>query len=413
MTTGVEIRRYRPRVESSFARLECHRDLSNGDIHWERHAGNITHVFGRSAAARIADPADPRRVYRWLIEEQADAHGNLVAYTYAREDLLGVPAGSLPEAGRLASPAAEANVHLKRVQWGNRHPGSPGDWLFELVVDYGDHDPVHPDPQPDRPWTLRTDAHSSFAQDLMSQPATCRRLLMFSTYAQPGQTPVLLGAHEFTYRERPAGSELVTVTYRGYRDAAGEDPQTMTLPPVEFDYTQTGPPGSPVDVADTGHAGGTPGRWPLGTSGWRLKATASAGCSAMTGGRCATNAISARGVSVARSRWRSGRRSPTGAPPHRRFRVRSATRGLPCSRLRTPPPTSNATRRATGHHSLRSRARRWGWAARWRARSTSTATGAQTCCSLPPAVRAGIASSALTDGRHRQTPTSNPTRSVR
>ncbi|MGW9036845.1 SpvB/TcaC N-terminal domain-containing protein, partial [Streptomyces sp. NPDC055721] len=77
-----EITSYRPRTEGLFARVERWREHATGDTHWRvTSRENVTSVFGRDPAARVADPADPARVFRWLLEETADDRGNLARYT--------------------------------------------------------------------------------------------------------------------------------------------------------------------------------------------------------------------------------------------------------------------------------------------------------------------------------------------
>ncbi|ABW12042.1 hypothetical protein Franean1_2612 [Parafrankia sp. EAN1pec] len=54
------------------------------------------------------------------------------------------------------------------------------DWLFEVVVDYGDHDAETPTPAPDRPWPCRDDPFSSYRSGFEVRIyRLCRRVLMF------------------------------------------------------------------------------------------------------------------------------------------------------------------------------------------------------------------------------------------
>ena len=76
------IQRYRPRVEGLFARIERWRDLGSGETHWRTiTSGNVTTIYGATAASRIADPADPARVFSWLICESYDDTGNAASTT--------------------------------------------------------------------------------------------------------------------------------------------------------------------------------------------------------------------------------------------------------------------------------------------------------------------------------------------
>src|SRR5207244_11155783 len=62
------IRRYRPRIEGLFARIERWTAAETGETHWRSISReNITSLYGASAESRIADPDDPRRVFRWLL----------------------------------------------------------------------------------------------------------------------------------------------------------------------------------------------------------------------------------------------------------------------------------------------------------------------------------------------------------
>ncbi len=52
--------------------------------HWEaRMADGTLLVFGESSLARISDPADVSRVFRWLLESEIDTRGNTIRYRYA------------------------------------------------------------------------------------------------------------------------------------------------------------------------------------------------------------------------------------------------------------------------------------------------------------------------------------------
>ena len=54
------VRRYRPRIEGLFARIERWRHKKNGDIHWRSISkDNITTLYGKDNKSRIFDPAEP------------------------------------------------------------------------------------------------------------------------------------------------------------------------------------------------------------------------------------------------------------------------------------------------------------------------------------------------------------------
>ena len=117
---------YRPRVEGLFARIERWRDLGTGETHWRRsRSANVTTVYGATAASRIADPADPSRVFSWLISATYDDTGNAAVYDYVAEDSAGVDTARPSESNRTAR-SRSANRYLKRIRYGNREPWRPG-----------------------------------------------------------------------------------------------------------------------------------------------------------------------------------------------------------------------------------------------------------------------------------------------
>ena len=81
------VRRYRPRVEAGFARIERWEDTATDDVHWRTVSkDNVTSLFGQTPASRIADPGDPARVFSWLLDLSFDDRGNAISYEYKAED---------------------------------------------------------------------------------------------------------------------------------------------------------------------------------------------------------------------------------------------------------------------------------------------------------------------------------------
>ena len=80
---GAEYRfsRYRPRIEGLFARIERWTNQATGETHWRSITrDNITTLYGKTAESRIADPADPTRIFSWLICQSYDDKGNAIVY---------------------------------------------------------------------------------------------------------------------------------------------------------------------------------------------------------------------------------------------------------------------------------------------------------------------------------------------
>jgi RHS repeat-associated protein len=236
---GEQVHRYRPRNEAAFTRIERLTDLATGAVHWRTVTrDNVVRVFGRSEGHRVADPGDPRRVLRWLIEEAADDRGNLIVYRYRREDLSGVDPTAAHEGTRTAA-SAPAQRYPERILYGNEVPFERGGWHFEVVFDYGDHDADQPGVEPSGEWPVRADPFSNCRGGFELRTwRLCRRVLMFHRFGELGATPYLVRSTDLGYDERPTVTLLTSVTQRGYvRDADGEPYRSRALPPLEVTYT--------------------------------------------------------------------------------------------------------------------------------------------------------------------------------
>lgn len=125
MVAGVfyRIDRYRPRIEGLFARIELWTDIQTNVTYWRSiSAGNVTTVYGRDGQSRIADPADPSRIFSWLICEMSDDRGNAAVYEYVHEDSSGVGLSQTNEQQR--TPASRDGGQGVRIR--GRHT-----WLRE------------------------------------------------------------------------------------------------------------------------------------------------------------------------------------------------------------------------------------------------------------------------------------------
>jgi hypothetical protein len=209
---GYKIRRYRPRIEGLFARIERWTEVATGEIHWRSITrDNVTTLYGKDNSSCIFDPADPdpahpTRIFSWLICESYDDKGNAIVYEYAAENDDNVDRGLANERNRVRT----ANRYIKRIKYGNRvsrlvQPDLVlAEWLFEVVFDYGeghyekvDLDPSQPEAEqhrfsrasasPDLPWDAsergweaRPDPFSSYRSGFEVRTyRRCRRVLMF------------------------------------------------------------------------------------------------------------------------------------------------------------------------------------------------------------------------------------------
>jgi Salmonella virulence plasmid 65kDa B protein len=107
--------RYRARDEAPFARIERWTNLHSAEIlWWSISRDNITTLYGSTAESRIADPADPTRVFSWFIGESFADKGSAIPYTYAPEDSASVDTYQAHRRNRTNASRA-AQRYLKRI----------------------------------------------------------------------------------------------------------------------------------------------------------------------------------------------------------------------------------------------------------------------------------------------------------
>ncbi len=241
------VERYRPRVEGPFARIERWTGTAAGEVFWRSITReNVITLYGRDPAARIADPADPARIYSWLACESYDDRGNAMLYQYQAEDSQGVDLARIEE-GQRTPLSRSANRYLKRICYGNRTPRQPGenlslrsDWMFEVVFDFGDHPADNPQPLPSQPWPVRQDAFSTYRAGFEVRTyRLCRRVLMFHHFpAEAVGDDCLVRSLDLEYSEDPVASFITSAVQSGYTLTAPNVYLKESLPPVEFGYTQ-------------------------------------------------------------------------------------------------------------------------------------------------------------------------------
>lgn len=233
-----KICRYRPRIEGAFTRIERWEHADTGSTHWRTISGhNVMHIFGRSPDCRIADPADPLKVYSWMLEESSDGKGNLIRYVYKKENCDGIERSRVEEKNR----SVDANRYLKRIYYGNKHPFVQGEWLFQIVFDYGEHDLGAPSADEQREWLVRKDAFSSFRPGFeLRTYRLCRRILTFHQMEALGDRPYLVRSDDLGYAERTDATLLTDFTRKGYKkDPDTGSLSTKSMPPIELEYSKT------------------------------------------------------------------------------------------------------------------------------------------------------------------------------
>lgn len=187
---GYMVRRYRPRIEGLFARIERWTS-DGGDVHWRSISkDNILTVYGRDEQSRIFDPEDESksRIFSWLICESYDDKGNAIVYIYEAENEKRIDLSQANESHRFRT----ANRYLKRIKYGNCDPllldenktsfrkphieqtdFSLVNWMFQVVFDYDEnhceepseaeqHTIIHASSTAGRTWPCRPDPFSMY-----------------------------------------------------------------------------------------------------------------------------------------------------------------------------------------------------------------------------------------------------------
>jgi RHS repeat-associated protein len=248
---------YRPRIEGLFARIERWVNLQTEGSHWRSVSrDNITTLYGATSDSVIVDPMDPTRVFSWKICQSYDDKGNVILYSYKAENSAGVHLAQANETNRTDIVRA-TNRYLKRIRYGNRISHliqadlSPGDWMFEVVFDYGEHDQDNPTPNDVNPWICRNDPLSSYRAGFEVRTyRLCQRVLMFHHFAEEtaiGQN-CLARSTDFVYRDsrgnpddskkgNPLASFISSTTHSGYKRQANGTYLKKSMPPLVFQYT--------------------------------------------------------------------------------------------------------------------------------------------------------------------------------
>lgn len=248
------IKRYMPRIEGGFARIE--KINEQGNVYWKvTSKDNVVSIFGKTAPARIADPTNPAKIYKWLLEFSYDDKGNCFQFAYEKEDAIVKIPEKLNEKNRRNGIAKYTNAYLKRIKYCNkvhfdRSTLNASGWenveyLLELVLDYKKIKSVNPQPG-DTGWTCRVDPFSDYRSGFdIRTYRLCRRILMFHNFAELSPDPLkpipcLVRSLDFKYNSGTAFTFLHSITQTGYIRDAHLVYSSKSLPPVEFKYERLG-----------------------------------------------------------------------------------------------------------------------------------------------------------------------------
>jgi RHS repeat-associated protein len=264
------VRRYRPRIEGLFARIErWTNQVDPKDSFWRSISkDNVTTWYGRSENSRIADPEDGARTFSWLICESYDGKGNVIAYRYKAEDSAKIDHSQVHERNR-NEKGRSANRYLKCIRYGNHKPYLPElketepwpeppgatapngstDWFFEVVFDYGEHDANAPTATDGGEWDRRNDPFSAYRSGFEVRTyRLCQRVLMFHHFPEDEEVGAdcLVRSTDFTYSQEqdptdarnPIFSFLLSVSQSGYKRGGPGAYLKKSLPPLEFGYSE-------------------------------------------------------------------------------------------------------------------------------------------------------------------------------
>lgn len=245
------VQAYRSRTETDFSRLE--RWVSQADAaadFWLIYSpdGQI-HLLGRSAQARVSNPEDTTRTAVWLAESSVSATGEQIYWQYRQEDEQDCSPDEIK-----AHANAAAQRYLVAVWYGNKTAGRtlPGllsapaasDWLFTLVLDYGERaTDITTPPAWLAPgtgaWPCRQDKFSGWAYGFeLRTRRLCRDVLMFHDTAALGgqsagsETRQLVARLKLDYSESPSLTTLKTAQQVAYE----ADGTLRSLPPLAFSW---------------------------------------------------------------------------------------------------------------------------------------------------------------------------------
>ncbi|OCL02579.1 SpvB-domain-containing protein, partial [Glonium stellatum] len=294
---GYALHGYLCRIEGTFSRIErCSSLTDPDDVHWRvLSPDNVLALFGTTPESRIRDPSDHSRIASWLLAESRDCFGNAVVYRYREEngDGCDVTEQHQRNRGGVDDLRRKANRYLKSIQYGNRHSLLDQDgnrpqllsrsqldaveWLFEVVLDYGEHHLSDPQPTDAGQWTYRTDCFSNYRYGFeVRHCRLCTRVLMFHHFPELSSRK-LVSSTDFTYKSggsqpgSPPGiyTFLARVSRSGYKAKQGDLSGYLqeTMPPLEFEYSQPDINGN-VHALDGESLEGHDSRFLPGNSHW-------------------------------------------------------------------------------------------------------------------------------------------------
>ncbi|MBC7826537.1 MAG: VCBS repeat-containing protein [Chitinophagaceae bacterium] len=240
------VKRYRPRIEGLFSRIERWTVLGSGTTHWRVISkDNITTIYGKNTASRTTDPRDEKKIFEWLPEFVYDDKGNCSLYEYKKEDGAGIDAKKLHNKNRINGNALFTNSYLKRIRYGNVAPFKdhddplPVQWLFETVFDYGEHDTAAPPFVENSNWEFRPDAFSLYRAGFEIRTCRlCKRVLTYHHFVELPGSHALVKSMDFSYDNNGENgfTFLKEISVTGFTKHDDGSYTQKSLPPFSFSY---------------------------------------------------------------------------------------------------------------------------------------------------------------------------------
>ena len=233
------VTRYQPRVEGDFTLIEHWQESGTGPGHWRTTSGdNVVSVHGRSAEARVADPAAPKRVVEWLIEESRNSKGERIVFRYRQENDVNVP----------DRPASQdrmvgANRYPDRIEYGNYFDDEGAElFAYRALFDYGERDLDDPS-APATGWAARRDPYSTYNSGFERRfYRLCHAILVEVCVPElfDGR-PTLTSAYRFGYDDQPYGALLTSIETIGFRWEEDASFTRAAMPALRLAYSPFAP----------------------------------------------------------------------------------------------------------------------------------------------------------------------------
>ncbi|KAF3922975.1 hypothetical protein ABW20_dc0102625 [Dactylellina cionopaga] len=230
------------------------------DVYWRVISGeNVTKFYGHTDSSRVYDIDEDgrKRIYSWLISGSIDPFGNAINYIYKSENAECSYTTDGDGAASIGISAREGTMsqrmkHIKTIQYGNRTPSRDLDswavgsyerleYMFSIVIDYGEHDNGNPSTDEKSIWYYRQDPFSSFNSGFeLRTRRLAQRILMFHHIPEKlTRKDYLVVSLELKYNEKRAGSFLASAILCGHVAQNGGGYQTQRSAPHSFSYSHT------------------------------------------------------------------------------------------------------------------------------------------------------------------------------